>query len=229
MKRFNADQFVWFFILVVFSFLMTYLLLSGTLFMLVDKGRVISTSFMMIILYLITIVQATRIFTIPSRGGLRGGYVQYIAMIAILVIVSLVDIPKTSLNIKGVQLYHGEHVHGNIDTHKHIDLDESKSIYINSENFHNAIEELNKNIEKFIGKEIEIEGVYYNDSKYQDSFIITTLNMNCCVADTKYLGVLCDAIESNSIKNGESIKIKGTIGRFIDGDRELIKIENLEK
>lgn len=229
MKRFNADQFVWFFILVVFSFLMTYLLLSGTLFMLMDKGRIISTSFMMIILYLITIVQATRIFTIPSRGGLRGGYFQYIAMIAILVMVSIIDIPRTSLNIKGVQLYHGEHIHSDFDTHKHINLNEGNSIYINSENFHNAVEELNKNIEKFIGKEIEIDGVYYNDSKYKDSFIITTLNMNCCIADTKYLGILCENMNDNMIKNGESIKIKGKIGSFMDGNRELIKIENLKK
>lgn len=229
MKRFNADQFVWFFILIILSFLMTYLLLTGTLFMLVDKGRVISTGFMMVILYLITIVQATRIFTIPSRGGLRGGYIQYIVMIGILIIVSLIDIPRTSLNIKGVQLYHAEHVHGDFDMHKHIELDDKDVIYIDSENFHNAVEELNRNIEKFIGKEIEIDGIYYNDNKYQNSFMITALNMNCCIADSKYLGILCDDIENNIIRNGDNIKIKGKISSFIENDKELIKIENIKK
>ena len=229
MKRFNLDQFIWFLILMILSVTLTFMIFTGKMFMLIDSGRVISTSIMMIILYLLTIVQVSRIFTIPSRGGVRGGYVQYVLLIFILGTIMIIDIPKVSLEMKGVRLYHMEHGEEDGHTHKHGNLGTGDTIYINEENFHDGIEELSAHVDKNIGKKIEIEGRYYKDEMYKDDFIITALSMNCCIADSEYLGILCNYNNESGIKleNGSKIKIIGEISSFTKDDRTLIKIDVL--
>ncbi|WP_297436636.1 hypothetical protein [uncultured Clostridium sp.] len=229
MKRFNLDQFIWFLILMFLSVILTFMLFTGKMFALIDSGRIISTSIMMIILYLLTIVQVSRIFTIPSRNGVKGGYFQYILLIFVLGVIMVIDIPKVSLEMKGVRLYHMDHAEGDGHTHKHGVLGDGDTIYINEENFHDGIEELSAHIDKYIGKKIEIEGRYYKDERYKDDFIITALSMNCCIADSEYLGVLANYNKESGIKieNGSKIKIIGEISSFNKDDRTLVKIDVL--
>lgn len=226
MKRFNLDQFIWFLILMGLSCILTLMIISGKIFLLIDSGRVISTSIMMIILYALTIVQTTKVFTIPSRSGVKGGYIQFIALIFILIVISFTDIPKVSLEMKGVRLYHNEHLEDDGHTHSHGNLGETDTIYIKEEIFHEAVEELSAHIDKHMGKNIEIEGRYY-DNSMENSFVITTLNMNCCIADSEYLGVMCDLKNKDDIKikNGSKIKVTGIISSFEKDGHNLVKIE----
>lgn len=225
MKKFNLDQFIWFCVLLMLSSVMTYLLISGDLFLLIDKGRIFSTTLMMVILYLLTIVQVSRIATIPSRNGIRRGYIQYIILVAILIVVAVIDIPRVSLNMKGVKLYHSEHKHGQHDTHMHGHINNEGEIDINSDNFHNAVEEMNAHIDNYKNKVVEVEGIYYKDENYPDYFIITQLNMNCCIADSQYIGILCDGNGFEELENGDSVKLKGIISSIKISDKEVIKID----
>lgn len=225
MKKFNLDQFIWFCILLMLSIVMTHLLISGDLFLLIDKGRILSTTLMMVILYLLTIVQISRIATIPSRNGVRRGYIQYIILIGILIVVAIIDIPRVSLDMKGVKLYHSEHKHGQHDTHMHGHINNEEEIHINSDNFHNAVEEMNAHIDNYKNKVIEVEGIYYKDKNYPDYFIITELNMNCCIADSQYIGILCDGRGFEDMENGDNIKVKGIISSDKIDDKEVIKID----
>ena len=230
MKRFNLDQFIWFCILAVLSLVLTAMLFTGKMFLLIDGERIISTVTMLVILYLLTMVQATRIFTVPSRQGVKGGYFQYVLLIGILILVSSIDIPKTSLAMKGVKLYHSEHGHGEKHNHTHTALNSTGKIIINSENFHDGVEEMTAHADKYLGKDVEIEGTYYKDEKYPKSFIITQLNMNCCIADSEYLGILCEKenLEGINLENGDKIKVIGNMSSFHDDSKQLVKIDVLE-
>ena len=232
MKRFNLDQFIWFCILLMISTVLTIMLFTGKIFLLIDGKRIISTSIMLIILYLLTIVQTTRIFTVPSRSGVKKGYFQYLILIGILILVSNIDISKTSLLMKGVKLSHAEHNHGEKHNHPHVDfkLNDEGRIIINNINFHEAIEEITSHKDKFLGKEFEVEGIYYKDLKYPNKFIITQLNMNCCIADSDYLGILCekDKLENLNLEVGDKIKVIGKLSEFNDDGKELVKIDVLE-
>ena len=229
MKRFNLDQFIWFLILIFLSAILTFMLFTGKMFALIDSDRIISTSIMMIILYFLTLVQVSRIFTVPSRDGVKRGYIQYVGLLFILIVIMVIDIPKVSLEMKGVRLYHADHSEGDGHTHKHGNLDDGDTIYIYEENFHDGIEELSAHIDKNIGKKIEIEGRYYKDERYKDDFIITALSMNCCIADSEYLGILANYNKETGIKieNGSKIKIIGEISSFNKDDRTLVKIDVL--
>lgn len=230
MKRFNLDQFIWFCILSVLSVLLTVMLFTGKIFLLIDGERVFSTVIMLVIFYLLTIVQATRIFTVPSRNGVKKGYLQYIILIGILILVSIIDIPKTSLVMKGVKLYHSEHSHGEKHNHAHTNLGSEGKIVINDANFHDGIEEITVHQNKYVGKDIEIEGTYYNNEKYSKGFIITQLNMNCCIADSEYLGILCekDDLEGINLEVGDKIKVIGKMSNFQEDGKQLVKIDVLK-
>ena len=234
MKRFNLDQFIWFCILMTISIILTIMFFTGKIFSLIDGKRIISTSIMLIILYLLTIVQATRIFTVPSRNGLKKGYFQYLILIGILILVSNIDIPKTALLMKGVKLSHLEHKHGEKHNHNNVHdnliLNDEGRVIINDSNFHNAIEEVSRHQDEFVGKEFEIEGIYYKDDKYPNMFIITQLSMNCCIADSDYLGILCEKNNLNSInlEVGDKIKVIGKMSNFQQDKKRLVKIDVLE-
>lgn len=229
MRRFNVDQFIWFCILATLSGVLGFMILSGKIFLLINSDRKISITFMIIFLIILTVVQATRIFTIPSRDGVRGGYFQFIVLIILLILVSVINITKTSLSMRGVRLTHSEHGHSELDAHSHNHFELSDELAIDDSNFHEFVEEISQHIDDNIGKTIKVSGVYYMDKKYDDSFIITQLNMNCCIADSEYLGVLCE-IPSNmgSFKVGEEIEVTGKINSFKDGDKTIIKLEEIE-
>ncbi|MGL5575590.1 MAG: TIGR03943 family putative permease subunit [Sarcina sp.] len=229
MRRFNLDQFIWFCILMILSVLLTVMLFTGKVFLLIDGERIFSTVIMLVILYLFTVVQATRIFTIPSRSGIKKGYLQYVILIGILILVSVIDIPKTSLLMKGVKLFHSEHNHGEKHNHAHTNLGDGRVI-INDENFHDGIEEISAHQDKYIGKEIEIEGIYYEDKNYLDGFVITQLNMNCCIADSEYLGIVCknNSLDKMTLEVGEKIKVIGKISSFQNNNKNVLKIDVLE-
>lgn len=229
MRRFNLDQFIWFCILAVLSSILGFMIFSGKIFLLINSDRKISIIFMIGFLVILTIIQATRIFTIPSRDGVKGGYFQFIILIVLLILVSTIDITKTSLKMRGVRLGHSQHVHSELDAHGHNHFEISDSLVVDDSNFHEFIEEISEHIDNNVGKTLEVSGIYYIDEKYKDSFIITQLNMNCCIADSEYLGILCEIPkEMRSFKIGDEIKVSGKISSFDDNGKKIIKLQDIK-
>ncbi|MGL4740988.1 MAG: TIGR03943 family putative permease subunit [Sarcina sp.] len=193
MKRFNLDQFIWFLILLSMGICLTVLILTGDIYMIVDSNRKISTWFMLVMIYVLAFIQITRIKTVPSRQGVKGGYFQFLFLIVVLMFVSTINITKVSLEAKGVKLYHNNH--SNTEHHGHTHT--------------------------------EIEGIYYAIDK-EDNFIITMLDMNCCIADSEYVGIYCEGIkpiEDYKFESGDKIKVRGVIENFEEDNKELIKIK----
>ncbi|MGL5820772.1 MAG: TIGR03943 family putative permease subunit [Sarcina sp.] len=230
MKRFNLDQFIWFVILFTMGISLTVLVLTGDIYMIVDSNRKISTWFMLIVIYILAFIQCTRIKTVPSRQGIKGGYIQFLFLILVLGFVSTINITKVSLEAKGVKLYHASHNHNDIEHHghSHTEIEVLDNIVkIPYQNFHSSVEELFSHKAKYIGKPLEIEGIYYAINE-TDDFIITMLEMNCCIADSEYVGIYCDglnALDNYTFESGDKIKVRGVIENFEDDNKELIKIK----
>lgn len=228
MKRFNLDQFIWFMILLGMGISLTVLVLTGDIYMIIDSDRKISTWFMLIMIYILTFIQLSKVKTVPSRQGIKGGYFQFLFLIVVLIFVSTINITKVSLEAKGVKLYHNSHNNDEHHGHHHTEIEIIDNIIkIPYGNFHSSVEELFSHKEKYMGKIIEIEGIYY-DLSQEDSFIITMLDMNCCIADSEYVGVYCEkikAIDDYRFESGDKIKVRGIIENFEEDNKELIKIK----
>ncbi|MGL5245255.1 MAG: TIGR03943 family putative permease subunit [Sarcina sp.] len=237
MRRFNLNEFVWFLILISLLLLLTYMLFTEEIFLLINIKMKKYIILSIIILLILLIVQLTQIFTIPPRGGVKFGYIIFFMALIILSILPNVNVIKTSLNFKGVQLYHNNHKNKSHLKDTHYDSNNKEILKLTSDNFHENLELILHKIDSFIGEEIYAEGIIYIDSNYENKFILTEIDMNCCIVDASYLGILCDIKnEEAKIEVGTSVKVIGKLDKYKIKDKNdngiwvpLIHVYKLEE
>ncbi len=88
------------------------------------------------------------------------------------------------------------------------------------------------NLDKFVGKEIEIVGFVYREPDFaQDEMSISRFTVSCCVADLQVMGTMATGEAAKDLKNDEWVKVTGVINKTNKNDRDipLIEIGKLEK
>lgn len=227
MRKFNFSEFIWFLILVCFEGLFFKMLISEKIFLIISSNMKKYIWLALFILLLLIIIQFFNIFKVSSRRIFKKGYLIFIFALLLLFLTNSLNINGISLNLKGVKFYHENH---EIQQHKHYksnyDLNELEALVLSERNFHNSIEELIIHLDGLIGKEISIEGLFYKSNHYEkNEFAITQIEMNCCIVDSTYLGVLCSGDMPN-INNGEEVKVKGIVQSKIikDSSGKEVKI-----
>lgn len=231
MKRFNFNQLIWLLILLGFLISIGFLLFSGKIFLLVAERTKIYIILTLVFFLIMLVMQIAEVFTVPSRGGIKKGYIFFILIIITFIIVSNIDILKNSLIMKGVVVEHNNHHHGSDHIHHYEAVDKEDNIIVKKDNFHNIIESINENIESFADKEIAIEGLFYEDEVQIGDYVITQIDMNCCMVDSSFLGITCIGEADTEIKTGDYVKGKGKIKIVEHNGHKLgaIEIKKLEK
>ncbi|MPQ42576.1 DUF1980 domain-containing protein [Clostridium tarantellae] len=234
MKRFNLNEFIWFLILCGLLFLILNLVLTGEIFLLINIKMKKYIILAILIIFILSIVQFNQIFTIPPRGRIKLGYIIFIIALVFLAILPKVNILKTSLDFKGVKLYHDKHVNKDHLKKENHELLKSEKLILKKDNFHEGLEIIMHELDNFLGKEIYIEGIIYEDEFYKDKFILTDIDMNCCIVDSSYLGVLCKKNSNINVSNGEYVRLKGKLDKILIKDTNnkeiwvpLIYVHNL--
>ena len=212
MRKFNFSEFIWFLILVCFEVLLFKMIINEKIFLIISINMKKYILLALVILLLLIIIQFFNIFKVSSRRIFKKGYLIFIFALILLFLTNGLNITEVSLNLKGVKFYHENH---EIHKHKHYkanyDLNELEALVLSERNFHDSIEELIVHLDGLIGKEISIEGLFYKSNNYEkNEFAITQIEMNCCIVDSTYLGILCSGDVPN-INNGEMVKVKGII------------------
>lgn len=212
MRKSNFSEFIWFLILVFFEGLLFKMLISERIFLIISINMKKYIWLALFILLILIIIQFFNIFSFSSRKMFKGGYLIFIFALGMIFLANSLNINEVSLNLKGVKLSHESHeMNEHEHSHSHENLNELETLVLSEENFHNSIEELIAHLDEFIGKEISIEGLFYKNKDYAESeFAITQIDMNCCIVDSTYLGVLCSGDMPN-INNGQEVKVKGIV------------------
>lgn len=209
MRRFNLNQFIWVILLGILLFFIGFLLISGKLFSLVVSSMKIYIILTLVFLALIFLIEIKDIFTVPSRGGIKKGYIFYILFIATLIVVSSTDILRNSLIMKGVVIEHEGHNHGK--NHNHEVSFQKDNVLIDKGNFHKFVEVILEDTEEYKNVPITVEGLLYKENIEVGDFFITQIDMNCCMADSKFLGITCIGNVDANFKTGDYVRVKGTL------------------
>lgn len=103
-----------------------------------------------------------------------------------------------------------------ISSKKNIDiLDKEGNIKINEENYIDALSEIYSDIEKYKGKNIEIDGfVFRNDSMKQNQFLVARNVITCCIADAGLFGYLLESDNLDNIPDNTWILVKGKLRKI---------------
>lgn len=213
MKRFNLSELIWLIILIALELLFAYMLISGKAFLLVQPRMKKYIILSIAILLVFIVMQLFRIFTMPSRNSNLFGYLIFFVAIGLIYSIFNINITTTAIELNGISLVHHEHKN-HIKDHNIpvVNLDQD-NIFIDNDNLHGAIELFSDNIDFYVGKNIEIDGVFYKENNNDNKFIITQADPECCIVDSNYLGILCISNDIKNIKNGDEVRISGKIDK----------------
>lgn len=105
-------------------------------------------------------------------------------------------------------------------------------IEVTDPEYSKIISSIETNLDKFVGKEIELTGFVYREPDYkQDQMAISRFTVSCCVADVQVMGTLATGEIAKQLKNDEWVKVTGIIEKGERNGQTLpsIQIKNLEK
>ncbi|MBN2617885.1 MAG: TIGR03943 family protein [Spirochaetales bacterium] len=200
-----------------------YLGYSNKLKLLINPSYFIFIYITLVVLFLIF----TAIILIPGSRSKNNyfSYLLFLIMIIILFSTSYKDYQESISELKGVT--------NNIFEYKtKVDIFDGDRVVITEFNYLDAVDEIYRNIDKYIGKKILFKGyVYYANGIKPNEFVLSRLIMVCCAADTSVYGLLCSYENINhDFKSDEWYEINGEISKKtldIDGELNVHPIINI--
>lgn len=206
MRRFNINEFISLLVLILVLALVSFLIITGDIQNFLSEKSAANLRIVLIILPVLIIVQATKVFTFNYRED---------NSLKILPIVF-------TLGIAVFLIFRSYIINEEVSDYNFNNVLSHKAIEINHET-HYIIEELDEKGEEYLGKDIIFTGFVY---KYEgDKFILAREEMNCCVADSFIIGVKSMADEK--FNEGQWVKALGKIeynGEYYLNIYEYIKI-----
>ncbi|MDQ0970802.1 putative membrane protein [Neobacillus niacini] len=109
---------------------------------------------------------------------------------------------------------------------------QSSTIKMNDDIFSTYYDEIQTDIEKFKGREIELKGfVYKEEGLEQDQLVLSRFLITHCVADASIIGFISELPEASSLKENTWIEVKGVLGttNFNGTELPIIKITTWKK
>jgi putative membrane protein len=233
MKRFNLNEFIWFIVLFSFTLYTYYLLSTGKILLFVHPEMVKYSALSFIFLGELTVFQLFKIFTIKTRVSYRKGYLLFLITLIMGVFIAPKGLNSDIWEKKGVTLVSSGSIE-NIGKHSHEEKEKIHGdvITFNAYNYLHYLEEISENMERHKGKRVVINGFILKDNSYEkNEFLLTRVLMNCCAADSQAIGILCRSNKSHELKNGDWVRIEGTISSKTEKGmvKPIILVDKIQK
>ncbi|ERI92980.1 TIGR03943 family protein [Clostridiales bacterium oral taxon 876 str. F0540] len=229
MKKFNISEFIWFFILLMFTLYIYFLLYTGKITLFIHPKLVKYSVFSFIVLGELTIVQLFKIFTVKTRITRKNGYALFLLALIFGVFFAPGGLTSDIGDKKGVILVSSEDVE-NIGRHSHSEeqVIEGNDIVFTEKNYIHYLEDLSANLDKHMGKKIKITGfVLKNDKLQKDEFILTRMLINCCAADSQVMGVTVKYDKAITLNKDEWVNVEGIVSS--KGKQPIILVQKITK
>lgn len=209
MKRFNLNEFIWFLCLIFIVGYLYYLLQTENLYNYIHPKMFYYTVFAIVLIVIVALFQSRKIFTIPSRRGMKKGYAVFLlAFVFMMYGREISGIEATEY--KGVTLVlNTQEVHEDEDVHEKIN--NTGVIEFNKEHFFCYFEELQENPKQYLGREVSISGVVYKAEEDKGLFYLGRSVLNCCIADSQNLALVFKTEKSDIPEKGQWLKVSGII------------------
>lgn len=209
MKKFNLNEFLWFLCLIFIELYLVYLLQSKNLYNYIHPKMKYYTLSGALIIGIVLLFQIRRIFTIPSRQGVKKGYIIFLFAFTFMVY-GMGITGHMATEYKGVTLILDNHQeHG--EDQDHGEINETGVIEFSKEHYYCYFEELQKNPEKFKGRDVLISGVVFKTDESKGIFYLGRSVLNCCVADSENLAFIFKTPEEEMPNKAQWLEVKGIL------------------
>jgi putative membrane protein len=213
MKRFNINEFIWFFILTLFTLYIYFLISSGKITLFLHPKMIKYAAFSFVIFGELAVVQFFKIFTVATRVRFKKGYVLFFITLIIGIFIAPGGLTSEISNKKGVTLVSSSNIE-NIAEHSHSkkQVIEGDNIIFNETNYIHYLEDLSSHIDEHVGKNIKLTGFVLKEKNLGKSeFLISRMMMNCCAADSQILGVVGTWDKVDTLEKDDWIVVEGKV------------------
>ncbi|MGG3574592.1 TIGR03943 family protein [Bacillus gobiensis] len=101
-------------------------------------------------------------------------------------------------------------------------LEAKKIILLTNENFLPVLDQIERNLQHFVGKKVQLEGFVYREPDFtKDQIVVARFGVSCCTADAVVFGMAANGNSLQSLPNDTWIRVKGTIDVLHYNDSEL--------
>jgi putative membrane protein len=217
--KLNINEFIWFLLLIGFSFYFYQLILTGKLSYFIHPKMFKYCYFAVFALALMAVYQLSNVFTGSSHGKVKYGYILFV----FILFVGFVIDPK-GLNVQAAlnrgissldrRIEKGDTKEENIEQKSPAKRRPRGSIEVNDKNYMEILNDIHNNLNNYQGKEITVEGfVYREDSFNREDFVAARMLVNCCAADAEVVGYLCRYNNKIKFSKEQWVKVTGIIGK----------------
>lgn len=242
MKKFNINEFIWFIILLAFTYYMYDLIHTDNIYKFIHPKMVKYTLFSFAIFVMLTIFQIKKIFTINYKRRIKLGYIIFIIPLVLGFTVEPKELYSDVAAKKGIVLNKKDNKklptsQVNKEQTQDVDITKTDIIEFNDENFSYMLEDIGTNLDDYKGKKIIIFGFVFKEDNFKENeFVVSRMLMSCCAADTQVVGLLSKCDEAKSLNNDQWVNVIGTIQETNykdevtneDGVIPYIRVEKIE-
>lgn len=221
MKRFNINEFIWFFILLLFTLYIYFLISTGKITLFLHPKMIKYAAFSFVIFGELTVVQFFKIFTVATRTKFKKGYLMFFSALVIGIFIAPGGLTSDIQDKRGVAVVSSSNIE-NVSEHSHSkgQLIEDDTIIFNEENYIHYLEDLGSHIDKHIGKKIKITGFVLREKNLnKDEFLISRMLINCCAADSEIIGVVARWDKGETLKKDDWITVEGKVSMKQEKDK----------
>ncbi|GAE33557.1 TIGR03943 family putative permease subunit [Halalkalibacter akibai] len=104
-------------------------------------------------------------------------------------------------------------------------------IIVTEENYLDMMTVLDLQLDRFIGKTIEIVGFVYREPEFEDNqLVVARFGMTCCVADASVFGTMIEADEASQLENDTWVRVTGVLDQtdYYEFRIPLVKLREIE-
>ncbi|MFZ5351699.1 MAG: TIGR03943 family putative permease subunit [Bacillota bacterium] len=252
MKR-KIEQLIRLFIITGFLIYLLVLIISGDLYYFINPSLRIFTYFSTVAFLLMAVVQAKKVISAFKENS--GSISRYVKLSYIVFCIPLIlgfalpakaldsfMIEKKGFNIEAaVQSSAAKDANSKPKSSDSVgtntydaesDINKMDVIKLEDWNFASIIEQLYADIDKNIGKEVEVKGFIFKTQELKENqFVIGRYIVTCCAADAEIIGLLCNSSDAAELAIDQWVIVKGIINKVAVDDMEIpvIDVTSIEK
>ena len=238
MKRFNVNEWIWFAILLGFSYYIYDLIATEKIAIFIHPKMMKYVYFSLFVFVLLSIFQARRLFRRSHSTPVKLGYILFIIPLILGFGVNPQGLSADVAAKKGVTINQGK---GSISIQKGqpviSDFIQEGMVFFDDGNFAQILEDMMRDIYRYKGNKAVITGFVFREADFDEQeFVVGRLMMTCCAADAQIVGLLSRWEDAKTLKQDQWVRVMGTIDvtnfydKFLGQEHEVpvIQVEKVE-
>lgn len=221
----KIEKIIWTTILALLFLIITILNFTGKIYYFLHPRLFIYSVFASIMLLILFLFEVYKMFREKHHHHEKIKILPYMMFMVFIVVAGLYQFENASSNIAK-----NKDANYSFSIMKRNGKIEDGVIDVNNSNYLDVLDELHRNLDNYIDREIVIDGFVFRDKSFtQNQFVVARMLVTCCAADAQIVGLLVDG--KCEYKEDEWIRVEGTIdkGSYYGDTIPTIKAKQINK